>query len=454
MKWRFGLVQCFEICSTADPISTQLTFHIYQRAPTSLWITMLPLATSRTLIHCLSIARSGANGFCRNDLSLRCSIATATTPCLAAAKKKKRIRSKPKHSKRNGNVVSLQSRNIKPPKPVMTDLDEQVKEWNAKVSQAIPFADVPFAEVKIPTGPPPTMSAFEFEIRKYMYWCKIAKIFDRLGYGSSDDDTVEEALVPLKSSILKMLLLLLASDPEVPAQDAMILRDAANASQTIDRQQIDTLDLSEDTATTLDNLIFMREDFNVVRILDTAATPEEKDEILQEIGTLSFKVRRGHAFRCVLSDGDDGMIPTPLEDMQCYTGNPVESTSLQSEIKRGDIVLCVALDVLGVLRGRIFRVTGLAGDVVKDVHETIARVPEGHFWAEGDQKWCADDSRVHGPVPLSNVRFRFDPLHQQDHEKAEALARRPVEEFILNNLIFPAIDIYLSTKDKLQKTKV
>ena len=49
------------------------------------------------------------------------------------------------------------------------------------------------------------------------------------------------------------------------------------------------------------------------------------------------------------------------------------------------------------------RVAALGGDTV-DFQNARVRVPEGHFWALGDNPPQSYDSRAFGAVPLSNLR--------------------------------------------------
>jgi type IV secretory pathway protease TraF len=49
------------------------------------------------------------------------------------------------------------------------------------------------------------------------------------------------------------------------------------------------------------------------------------------------------------------------------------------------------------------RVAALGGDTV-DFQNMRVRVPEGHFWALGDNSSQSHDSRAFGAVPLSNLR--------------------------------------------------
>ncbi|EPQ59315.1 LexA/Signal peptidase [Gloeophyllum trabeum ATCC 11539] len=52
------------------------------------------------------------------------------------------------------------------------------------------------------------------------------------------------------------------------------------------------------------------------------------------------------------------------------------------------------------------RIIALAGDIVKTLPpypDAEVRVPEGHVWIEGDERFHSDDSNKFGPVPLALI---------------------------------------------------
>jgi hypothetical protein len=80
------------------------------------------------------------------------------------------------------------------------------------------------------------------------------------------------------------------------------------------------------------------------------------------------------------------------------------------QLNRGDIVAFIIVKPDGDPRFVGRRITGFAGDIVQDVTGKRMKVPEGHFWAVGDNEAESFDSRGYGAVPLSNLRYLVYPL--------------------------------------------
>ncbi|XP_050302210.1 mitochondrial inner membrane protease subunit 2 [Anthonomus grandis grandis] len=70
------------------------------------------------------------------------------------------------------------------------------------------------------------------------------------------------------------------------------------------------------------------------------------------------------------------------------------------EVKRGDIVSLISPK--DPTQKIIKRVVGVQGDIVKTLgyRDHIIKVPEGHFWIEGDHTGHSMDSNNFGPVSL------------------------------------------------------
>ncbi|XP_010464530.1 PREDICTED: mitochondrial inner membrane protease subunit 2-like [Camelina sativa] len=53
----------------------------------------------------------------------------------------------------------------------------------------------------------------------------------------------------------------------------------------------------------------------------------------------------------------------------------------------------------------IKRIVGMPGEWISSSRDVV-RVPEGHCWVEGDNKYSSLDSRTFGPIPLGLIRGR------------------------------------------------
>lgn len=104
------------------------------------------------------------------------------------------------------------------------------------------------------------------------------------------------------------------------------------------------------------------------------------------------------------------------------------------QVQRGDIVSLVSPK--NPEQKIIKRVIALEGDIIKTMgyKNRYVKVPDGHFWVEGDHHGCSFDSNNFGPVSLGLVHARAShiiwPLNRwQKIEPALPKDRRPLSDW-------------------------
>ena len=160
-------------------------------------------------------------------------------------------------------------------------------------------------------------------------------------------------------------------------------------------------------------------DIKVVPLEDYRSTKQRIDEIklavLDPWHRKEFYRRKTDLFRR-MQKGPFGrgagtsMLPT-IPDQSFYYAQPLHPTPdvnlLQDEIQVGNVVSFVSHLKSGDIKFLSKRVTGLPGDRVKMITGETVIVPEGTFWAVGDNAAMSHDSRHFGAVPEQNLRSKL-----------------------------------------------
>ncbi|XP_030537246.1 mitochondrial inner membrane protease subunit 2 isoform X1 [Rhodamnia argentea] len=83
----------------------------------------------------------------------------------------------------------------------------------------------------------------------------------------------------------------------------------------------------------------------------------------------------------------------------------------------------------------IKRIRALPGDWIETPNLDVLKVPEGHFWVEGDNSVSSLDSRSFGPIPLGLIRGRvthivwppkrMDRVERETNQRLSPIQDRP-----------------------------
>jgi signal peptidase I len=128
--------------------------------------------------------------------------------------------------------------------------------------------------------------------------------------------------------------------------------------------------------------------------------------------------KRRNLFTHLSTDGlftlsGDSMLPTLWNPCHVMVSplHPTRDTDILSQVKVGDCVSFVLFFNDGKTKSVGKRIAGLPGDHVKTIEGKTVQVPDGCFWALGDNLGKSYDSRHYGAVPAANLKgkhtFRF-----------------------------------------------
>lgn len=92
---------------------------------------------------------------------------------------------------------------------------------------------------------------------------------------------------------------------------------------------------------------------------------------------------------------------------QCKPLHPTPDQNMLDEINIGNVVSFVAFFNNGDAKFVTKRVLGLPGDNVETDNGKTVIVPDGHFWAVGDNRPQSCDSRHFGAVPFQNLKAKY-----------------------------------------------
>ena len=377
-------------------------------------------------------------------------IAQATRPCLFGASKKKKKqhgirKSRPEVSKEFLKTKKSRpqlSKSFKPQQKISMKLSQeeldQVNAWNEHGRFE---SRVPFAKVTLPTGPPPSIDMAEFLIQNEIHDQKINMLVKN---NLKSDDTMMYLveLITLDQggliqSELKEAVSIILNDTRIRKEDrktlekdALPLLEEKSLESKVFVDSIMESEISQKTKKVFGRLVELFQKSSTMKDrlqkLQLEMLPTEiRETVEKEYADLIFSHQSGF----IRGGQGKSMKPTMPEELTYYTGTPINSITQQNSVQRDDIVIFVAINSVGspIFAGK--RVVGLAGDIVMDIKGEYWRVPEGCFWAEGDNKKNSHDSRYYGPVPKSNLRFLYDPMEKQDSEKALAEYRSTSPEY-------------------------
>uniref|UniRef100_A0A7S2YGD1 Peptidase S26 domain-containing protein n=1 Tax=Entomoneis paludosa TaxID=265537 RepID=A0A7S2YGD1_9STRA len=358
-------------------------------------------------------------------------IATATPTRLLAASKKKakkgfgKLKKKPKIK---GPASALTGEKPSTRQPVdEATLKARVEEWNKHGR----FQEIPEASIEIVTGPPPSIPEKEFDERIEAHLAALDVLLKE-SLSDSERNRLESELKMINESsseesfwtwaeLVNIIENILEEDRNITSDDKKILGDLLEKTLAVkDKDQLiqsieKNADLSSSTKDYIMELALRHqsEDLPSLRSLVTklGAVPnkDDREKWLAEKRFLFFSME----FSSAMIAGGPSMYPAMAAEQKIYSGTPLTG-DIHDTIAPGQIVVYVKAwreKTSFVAK----RVVGLAGDVVRDNRGNYLRVPEGYFWAVGDNKDGSVDSRMYGPIPLSNRRFLFDnPLNIVD----------------------------------------
>ena len=368
-------------------------------------------------------------------------IAQATRPCLFGASKKKKHGTKKRRPKISKEFMEKHNPNLHQNKTVADAMSQeeldQVNAWNEHGRFE---SRVPFAKVTLPTGPPPSIDMAEFLIQNEIHDQKINMLVTN---NLKSDDTMMYLveLITLDQggliqSELKEAVSIILNDTRIKKEDrktlekdALPLLEEKSLESKFFVDSIMESEISQKTKKVFGRLVELFQKSSTMKDrlqkLQLEMLPTEiRETVEKEYADLIFSHQSGF----IRGGRGKSMKPTMPEELTYYTGTPINSITQQHSVQRDDIVIFVAINSVGspIFAGK--RVVGLAGDIVMDIKGEYWRVPEGCFWAEGDNKKNSHDSRYYGPVPKSNLRFLYDPMEKQDSEKALAEYRAKAPE--------------------------
>jgi Signal peptidase, peptidase S26 len=185
----------------------------------------------------------------------------------------------------------------------------------------------------------------------------------------------------------------------------------------------------------VDKFIEMVEQSELWRLVEKALQippeyAESKEERILEakldaMGS-AYKVQYYHKQRNLFAHGQrhglrigkgDSVLPTMWNPCHAMTISlhPTRDMDILSQVKVGDIVSFLLIPKPGQTKSLCKRIVGLPGDHVKTIEGKMVQVPNGGFWALGDNPDESFDSRHFGAVPSANLKakhafaFTVDP---------------------------------------------
>ena len=93
---------------------------------------------------------------------------------------------------------------------------------------------------------------------------------------------------------------------------------------------------------------------------------------------------------------------------------PTKDVDVLTQVEVGDVVSFLVYHRNGDTRSLGKRISGLPGDRVETIDGKVVRVPDGCFWALGDNPEESTDSRHFGAVPASNLRCKILVVYTED----------------------------------------
>lgn len=140
-----------------------------------------------------------------------------------------------------------------------------------------------------------------------------------------------------------------------------------------------------------------------------ALYPEQKQSYYERRREVMTRTRES----VLMATNGPSMLPTIRNGSRVvvFPLHPTEEIIILDELQVGNVVtfivyFCHGKKDWGNTKFVVKRVVGLPGDLVKDEHGKTVQVPEGHFWAVGDNLEKSYDSRHFGAVPAQNLKSK------------------------------------------------
>lgn len=328
------------------------------------------------------------------------SIATRTTPCL---KRKGKNMAKMKLRRgRNDKIPTKQQTKAE----YIEELKEKIeKEKRGELPPPVGFT--PTTE----GGGPPSISGEEF-LEKITHLD--GELYDIIPTLSNEHrermelDALRIRLGKLSMKETRLLIFRSLMDKTIDSVDRQRVEEALRSSEEYLAHTIDKRVSAETQGHILKVLEqpppeeFGSQDDRLQALVLDEVPPYKKREILEKRKDLHFA--RQYDLHMLHARGVS-MLPTLPEDRTPHYGFRITPDNID-QISVGHIVSFVVVRQNGQPGFMCKRIRALADDVVEYQGKRMT-VPEGHFWAVGDNEPSSYDSSDYGAVPLSSLRFRL-----------------------------------------------